>query len=183
MINQTNVEIKKSADFYSSSFLNKIDEENNAIKTLREETIENNTNLDNLEYQHLHFFCKICHTVPNISFQSYEMANYYCNCHEIINQPIKNILNLNVIDESIFKPDNFLVCTEHKEKYIYFCKDCKENVCRKCIRSNSDHKDHILEIFDEHFRDLDDITANILNMLKNNNDINIELKILINAIL
>ena len=184
---QTNGNINKSTDFYTSSFLNKKDEENNDIKTLREETIENNINLENAEYQHLHFFCKKCHKVPRISFQSYELANYYCDCGEIENQPINRILNLNVIEESNFKPKDFLTCPKHKEDFIYFCNDCKENVCRKCIRNNSDyrnHKDHILLIFDEYFRDLDAKVKNILNILKKYNEINIEnLKRLMNAII
>jgi Leucine-rich repeat (LRR) protein len=47
-----------------------------------------------------------------------------------------------------------------------------------------EHKAHILEIFDEHFRDLDGIVANILNIFKKNNDINmINLKRLMNAII
>jgi Leucine-rich repeat (LRR) protein len=184
MADKTNDDINKSTDFYGSRFLNKKDEENNDIKTLTEETIENNNNLSNLEYQRLHFFCKECHKVPKISFQSYEIVNYYCDCHEIINQPINNILSLKIIEESNFKPTDFLACPIHKENYIYFCNDCKTNVCRKCIRNNSDHKDHILQIFDEHFRDLDDIVENILTILKNNNDINIEnLKRLMNAII
>jgi len=177
MLDQTNDDLKKSSDLYSSSFLNKNDEENNDIKTFREKTTEKNINIANLEYKRLHFFCKKCHKVPKISFQSYEKANYYCDCYEIINQPIKNILNLNVMDESGFNLKDFLACPEHKEEYIYFCKDCKKNVCRKCIRNdnnNSNHRNHILDIFDEHFRDLDEDVTKVLKILNNNNDINIE---------
>ena len=142
--------INKSTDFYSSSFLNKKDEEKNDIKTLREQTIENNNNLANLEYQPLNFFCKECLKVPKISFQSYEMANYYCGCNEYKykNRSIENIINSNVIEESNFKPNDFLACPNHKEDYTYFCNNCKKNVCRKCIRNNSNHNGHILQIFD-----------------------------------
>ena len=145
---------------------------------------DKNKNNDILEYQRVHFVCKNCHTVPRIEIQSYENVNYYCKCHEIKNQPINYVLNLNVVDETNFSPKEFLTCPDHGEYYIYFCKDCKENVCRQCIRKTVEHKSHILEIFDAHFCELDGIVKNILKIFKNNNDINMEnLKRLMNAII
>ena len=104
------------------------------------------------------------------------MANYYCGCNEYKykNRSIENIINSNVIEESNFKPNDFLACPNHKEDYTYFCNNCKKNICRKYIRNNSNHNGHILKIFDECFSDLDYIVQNILIILKNNNDINIE---------
>ena len=145
---------------------------------------DKNKKNDILEYQLVHFVCKNCHTVPRIEIQSYENVNYYCKCHEIKNQPINYVLNLNVVDETNFSPKEFLACPDHGEDYIYFCKDCKENVCRQCIRKTVEHKSHILEIFDAHFCELDGIVKNILKIFKNNNDINMEnLKRLMNAII
>ena len=136
---------------------------------------DNKNDINNFifEYQHLHFLCKNCNTVPRIEFQSYENINYYCKCHEIKNQPIAYAQNLNIVDEANFSSHEFLVCPVHREEYTYFCKDCKENVCRSCIRKTMEHKSHILEIFDEHFRELDAILTSILKIFKNNNDINL----------
>ena len=179
---QSNDDNNKSSNFYGPNFLNKTNEKNNDIKTHKEETKENNINL---EYQRFHFFCKDCQIVPTIFFTSYNYASYYCNCHTIIKDKINNIINLNIFDESSFKPMDHLDCPIHKEEnYAYFCKDCKLNVCRKCIRKRNDHKNHIFEIFDEHFREIDDIIINILNIFNNNNDINLEnIKRLMNVVI
>ena len=68
---------------------------------------DKNKKNDILEYQLVHFVCKNCHTVPRIDIQSYENVNYYCKCHEIKNQPINYVLNLNVVDETNFSPNEF----------------------------------------------------------------------------
>jgi len=184
MEDQTIDDNKKSTDFYSSSFLNKMDKKYNDIKTHKEETIENNINLDSLEYQFLHFFCKECQTVPKIIFDSYENATYFCSCQGFQDKKIGEILNLNIIDESNFKPLDFLACKEHQKVYVYFCKDCKKNICRECIRNKLDHKTHLKEIFDEHFCEIDEIGKNVLKIFKNNNDVNLEnIKRLMNVII
>jgi len=184
MEDQTIDDSKKSTDFYSSSFLNKMDKKDNNIKTHKEETIENNMNLDNLEYQFLHFFCKKCQTVPKIIFNSYENATYFCSCHGFQDKKIGEILNLYIIDESNFKPLDFLACKEHQKVYVYFCKDCKKNICRECIRNKMNHKTHLKEIFDEHFCEIDEIAKNVLEIFKNNNDVNLEnIKRLMNVII
>ena len=166
----SNTDQGKSKEFYSD-YLDNLN--NGNVATQREEnktTSEQNDANINLEYQRIHFFCKNCHTVPRIEIQSYESVNYYCNCHEIRNQPISFVLNLTVFDETNFKPENFLRCPEHNQEYAYFCKDCKENVCRNCIRKSLGHKCHLLEIFDEHFCEIDGIITNIIKIFENNND-------------
>jgi len=170
----------------TESKISQIDKDDNDDKEDKNDKGDKKGKNDNfIEYQRLHFFCKNCRTVPRIEIQSYEEVNYYCKCHEIKNKSISQVLNLNIIDETNFSEKNFLSCQDHKgEDYTYFCKDCKENVCRKCIRKTLDHKAHSLEIFDEHFCELDGIVDNILKIFKNNNDINmVNLKRLMNVII
>ena len=185
-----NEALEKSYELYGS-YIDQTDDGNKPTEKEITESFneqkdekDNNDNNNFLEYEFLHFFCKNCHTVPRIEIQSYEKVNYYCKCHEIKCQPMANVLNLNVIDKTKFSAKEFLMCPEHEQIYAYFCKDCKKNVCRNCIRKSFEHKAHVLEIFDEYFRELDGIVANILKIFKNNNDINmINLKRLMNAII
>ena len=191
MLNNTHT---SNSSFYDksgeplSSYLDQIDNGDKLTEKEESSNIQNEDNNNNnnilIRYQRLHFFCKNCQTVPRIEIQSYENINYYCKCHEIKNQPIANALNLNVFDELKFTPDDFLKCPDHANNFAYYCKDCKENVCRECISKTFDHKDHILEIFDEYFRDLNGIAENILKIFENNNDINmVNLKRLMSAII
>ena len=46
-----------------------------------------------------HFICKSCNTVPLIEFKSFEKLHYKCNCHEIPETNIEEILTINISDE------------------------------------------------------------------------------------
>ena len=46
-----------------------------------------------------HFICKCCNTVPLIEFKSFEKLHYKCNCHEITEANIKEILTIYISDE------------------------------------------------------------------------------------
>ena len=47
-----------------------------------------------------HFICKKCNTVPLIKFTYCGIVHYSCLCHEIKEQTIESIFNLNISDES-----------------------------------------------------------------------------------
>ena len=46
-----------------------------------------------------HFICKCCNTVPLIEFKSFEKLLNKCNCHEILETNIEEILTIYISDE------------------------------------------------------------------------------------
>ena len=153
-----------------------------------------------------HFICKKCNTVPLIKFTYCGIVHYSCLCHEIKEQTIESIFNLNISDESkndfnnngnnnvitnskdeIEVPpyDRYnssideeknniqtlrLKCLKHKKKFAYYCLECKQNVCRKCISDSGGHKKHPLKIFDIHFKEINYNLEDLKKYLENKDD-------------
>jgi Leucine-rich repeat (LRR) protein len=90
------------------------------------------------------YCCPSCSALPEII--SYNEVN------GIINLECKKHGNMNIEIQDYFdkmkkwegKSDIKLKnkCTEHNEKYAYFCLNCKENICEKCFKDEK-HESHI----------------------------------------
>lgn len=75
----------------------------------------------------------------------------------------KMIVEKQVNEESKEKNPHFLIlkCKEHKEEFVYYCKECNLNICRKCLTQSGNHKDHQLDLFDTKTFEINKITENI----------------------
>lgn len=91
------------------------------------------------------YSCPSCSAVPEIIF--------YNEVNGIINMECKKHGNMNIEIQDYFdkmknwegKSDIKLKnkCTEHNEKYSYYCINCKENICEKCFK-NEKHETHTI---------------------------------------
>ena len=107
-----------------------------------------------------HYFCKDCGLIPIVQFLNTTDIIYLCNCKnktsckEKINAFLaKKITKIKEKDEINFK---IFYCQEHKnQNYCYYCKRCKKNLCRKCIREKNEHKGHQILLFDELMNETD----------------------------
>ena len=90
-----------------------------------------------------HFLCKKCNTIPVIQFLLKNKIKYLCKCEELPKKLlIKDIFTL-LYSES----DEKLKCYIHpEEKYSLYCKNCKKNLCQKCILDCNDHEDKVISL-------------------------------------
>ena len=98
--------------------------------------------------QHYHFVCKLCKDIPIIKFIRRNRIQYKCKCKECKDSPkelsIKDIYDYIQYTEQIGIEANELKCKEHEnEKYVYYCENCKKNLCNKCIENCFEHEKKI----------------------------------------
>ena len=96
--------------------------------------------------QNYHFLCKECGEVPKIEFFSKKKIKFKCDtCKESKELSIKKVYDFLYYSEGI-EPINKLRCSLHPyEKFIYYCKTCKENLCLKCFEDCfKNHKKKII---------------------------------------
>ena len=54
-------------------------------------------------------------------------------------------------------------CKAHIQEFAYYCKECKLNLCRECLKQSEEHKNHELFIFDVNYFEINKI-------IKDNNE-------------
>ena len=99
--------------------------------------------------EHYHFLCRFCNEVPVIKFVKRNKIKYECKCE--IESPrillIKDIFNYLLYSDKIDIDLSKLKCINHKdEKYIFYCKKCKKNICYKCFEDCIEHEKKIKAI-------------------------------------
>ena len=94
--------------------------------------------------EHYHLLCKICEKIPEISFLKDKKIKFKCECRNLSIDNIHKIYDY--LDYSdITDIDNIkLKCEDHPdEKYSFYCKKCKINLCNKCTIKCINHEDEI----------------------------------------
>ena len=99
--------------------------------------------------EHYHYICKDCNTIPKIQFIKKNKIKYKCECElspkEFL---IKDIYNYLFYSEEKNLDTPILKCILHpNEKYLYYCEECKKNICYKCIENCIEHERKIESIF------------------------------------
>ena len=83
-------------------------------------------------------YCDTCGEMKKITYK-YDKNNLIINCECIKerkkrNHPIELFLNNN------YKAIPLLKCNQHNSSFVYWCDDCKINICEKCSEVHSNHK-------------------------------------------
>ncbi len=151
-----------------------------------------------------HFFCNICLTVPKLKFKSYEIIDYQCECGEVINQSINDLIltkifqDLKIVNDEEEKSNksiseeknknnenekNYLNCKTHNQIFSDYCYDCEENICRQCLTNAKEHTIHPLFIFDLYSYNLNELIKKIRKDLDNEEQEKRDLKTLISIIM
>ena len=119
--------------------------------------------------------CKICRKFPSISINDYYKIDSDCDCCIIKNMDtiyfldnfIERDIEINYPESKIIL-QNYCTCISHEEKYIYYCIDCSENLCEKCIKETNNHfYDLIIYLNNE---DIKEKISAILKFINKNND-------------
>ena len=95
---------------------------------------DNNISAINNKELNFHFLCKECGQIPKLFFLNNGRIKLICKKERVIF--IEDILNY--LDTQSFK-ENKLKCPFHNKKFIYYCKQCKRNLCDICMNDCSKH--------------------------------------------
>ena len=106
-----------------------------------------------------HFVCKNCHKIPLITLKSFTCFIINCKCNCSKETTIQEISENYLLDKEENEQNSIVVssffCEKHIKNYKYYCRDCKNHICKKCMRISSEHYDHELELFDSYLLDLE----------------------------
>ena len=120
-----------------------------------------------------HYLCKKCLDFPIIDYCNNETLKYNCKCGYFESIPIKDIFNYITYLDKNKKLNSNLICMLHNEKYIYYCYNCKKNLCTQCYDYCSKHD--LIDLIREDGTKkntnfiLDYINAKHSNLIKNRN--------------
>ena len=114
-----------------------------SLFSLNISAISNNPLLKNL-----HFICNKCNEIPELVFYKINTIKLLCGCDESLKREVnikefyKYLSYLNEEKDITQK----LKCKIHEEKYNYFCKKCKKNLCNKCCYDciRQEHQNYII---------------------------------------
>ena len=95
--------------------------------------------------EHYHYICKICFSIPIIKFIKRNKIKFTCKCkyspRELL---IKDIFDILSYSDEIEIDTIKLKCSSHLgEKYIYYCEECKKDICIKCLNNCIKHENRI----------------------------------------
>ena len=86
------------------------------------------------------FLCKECWDIPILIFMANHKILFKCKDNCVPNEiSIRNIYKylLKISKDSDKKALSILKCIHHPdERYSYYCKHCKKNICNKCLYKN-----------------------------------------------
>ena len=90
-------------------------------------------------FERFELLCKQCWTIPKLNFmESKEKIIFKCKCsndlgNELSIQEVFSNYLYDKFEDQDKNKLNLLKCDFHpNEKYFYYCKDCKNNICNKC---------------------------------------------------
>ena len=98
---------------------------------------------------HYHVLCKHCKEIPILEFITNNKIRFICGCK---NSP--RDLNVNEIYNFLyyFEEEDLgikkLKCNAHFKQYVYYCEECKKNLCPQCFGYFKDckHKNKIISL-------------------------------------
>ena len=115
-----------------------------ASKTIIESKKRLSLTQENLFHKYDSYCCTSCSAVPEIL--DYNEANHFikfkCKKHGENTLDLKEYLEKMASWEKTSDLKSKNRCSTHNEKYEYYCKECKENICIKCLELPN-HKEHI----------------------------------------
>ena len=158
-LSDSNYNINNSQSFLSNHINDLYDSEsldNNSFNRFKE-NLQKKIKLSSYSVRNLHFICKNCKTIPQINFISFKAMDYSCSCYNSYNISLDKVITENIMkdkkegekeqkedkkDEEENFPENYFKCQKHKKNFLYYCKTCKENICRECLREKYLHQYH-----------------------------------------
>ena len=101
--------------------------------------------LENLFHKYDSYTCPYCSNLPEIlNFNEINSTiKFKCKKHGENHLLIQDYLEkmVNWVNISEIKSKN--KCINHNNIYSYYCKDCEENICEKCLKESQKHENHI----------------------------------------
>ena len=119
-----------------------------------------------LKNQAYSYLCPKCHTFPVLQLLNEEYISYKCSCTDIKGIKLLKIKDLfdkekrymtfinesesdNEIDNyEKFNEKKGLKCINHNSsknnEFRYYCRDCKENICKECVQNHLNNENHSL---------------------------------------
>ena len=124
----------------SNDFIHLFEEEINK----QDLDFENVSSILNVLPKNMHYLCKECLKFPKIKFLTNEKIKLICNCGNKDKEiDIKDIFSY-ISNSSIEDINNHnIICSEHNEKFAYYCTKCKIHLCINCTEK-CDEKEHFL---------------------------------------
>ena len=104
----------------------------------------NISTISDFNFTNYSFICKSCNEIPIIKFFTNGKMRFICKCNESPRDLcINDIYNLLYQSEKKEK-NNIFNCKIHKnEKYTFYCKKHKKNLCFKCVNKCLDHRNEL----------------------------------------
>ena len=121
----------------------------NTCKTMVEKPILKGSSintLENLNHKFNSYCCPSCSELPEILNYSEGSGTIKLDCknHGVMTLDIQEYLEkLEKMGQRQFNNK----CKNHNEQYVFYCRECKENLCEKCL-DDSIHKNHKNSIYE-----------------------------------
>ena len=100
---------------------------------------------ENSFYKYDAYSCPYCSTLPEILYfnEINSTVKFKCQKHGENTLFIQEYLEkmINWVNISDLKSKN--KCSIHNDVYSFYCKDCEENICQKCLKETQKHDKHI----------------------------------------
>ena len=101
--------------------------------------------LDTLSHKYNSYCCPFCTSLPEILCynQGSGTVKLKCKTHGDNTLEIEEYMEKMAKFEKDSTLKNKNKCEKHNEKFVYYCKECQENYCKKCLGdSNNKHEKH-----------------------------------------
>ena len=118
----------------------------NTSKTIIEPKKKKTLNTrDNLFHKYDSYCCPLCSSLPEILHYNdiNRSLKIKCKKHGINDYDIEDYMEKMVNWESISEIKLKNKCSFHNEQYAYYCQDCEQNMCKKCLELFPIHKEHV----------------------------------------
>ena len=117
---------------------------NNTKTEFKKKKIEHLRIYEALTHKFDSYCCPCCPLMPEIKCfdQVLGTVKFYCKEHG------ENTLDVEDFIEKIGEFENNCElkvnnkCKNHKNEYEFYCLDCQENICEKCIKETNEHENH-----------------------------------------
>ena len=92
-----------------------------------------------------YYICRECFSSPKITFIVSNLLKIKCDCKKYINIRTNDFIESYINHENKDNIQKYLNCKEHNNRYIYYCFDCKLNLCEECLIEYKIHENHSKE--------------------------------------
>jgi hypothetical protein len=102
---------------------------------------ENNKQKEIEDLKQIKIVCPKCKHFPLIEFKNNNKIYIKCNCTETSFLNIREFKRIYMT-----KRDIVILCKKHNQKFISYCCDCKQDICKKCIETN-EHQNQTIQYY------------------------------------